>query len=314
MRFRTYVEPAEPMRGLEVPHEVVEALGGGPRPRVTITINGHSWKSRVAIMRGRYLLGLSNANRQAAGVVTGDEVEVEMEVDAEPPVVVEPADFARALDADPVARAAYDRLAYSHKRQHVRAIERAKKPETRRRRIEQALAMLRDREAAGAARPAPSLEQRRRSRASRNLHGPYGSTRLRTATIPRAACRAIRSTATRMPQPTRLLKWAPVVDGEVIWDGPDGYYHHHLSMQQVRAWLPLPDSPSGGRPKGLGMRRGMPSRAGAPGGPARLRMSVSCHLDRPRSRCRGGAVTEDYLALDVRGSPGKTGVRMALSP
>ncbi|GAA4595924.1 hypothetical protein GCM10023194_66710 [Planotetraspora phitsanulokensis] len=146
MRFRAYVEPAEPMRGLQVPEEVVEALGAGRRPRVTITINEHSWKSRVAIMRGRYLLGLSNANRQAAGVVTGDEVEVEVELDAEPPVVVEPADFARALDADPVARASYDRLAYSHKREHVLAIESAKKPETRIRRIEKALAVLRDRE------------------------------------------------------------------------------------------------------------------------------------------------------------------------
>jgi hypothetical protein len=146
MKFRTYVEPAEPMRGLEVPPEVVQALGGGPRPRVTITINGHSWKSRVAIMRGRYLLGLSNANRQAAGVATGDEVEVEVEVDAVPRVVAEPADLARALDADPVARAAYDRLAYTHRREHVRAIESAKRPETRMRRIEQAVAMLRDRE------------------------------------------------------------------------------------------------------------------------------------------------------------------------
>jgi len=79
MKFRSYVEPPEPMRGLEVPPEVVEALGGGKRPAVTITINGHSWKSRVAIMRGRYLLGLSNANRKAAGVATGDEVEVEVE-------------------------------------------------------------------------------------------------------------------------------------------------------------------------------------------------------------------------------------------
>jgi Domain of unknown function (DUF1905)/Bacteriocin-protection, YdeI or OmpD-Associated len=130
MKFRTYVEPPEPMKGLEVPPEVVEALGGGRRPAVSITINGHSWKSRVAIMRGRYLIGLSNANRQAAGVVTGDEVEVEVEVDAEPRVVVEPADFARALDADPVARAAYDRLSYSRKRQHVLAIESAKRAET----------------------------------------------------------------------------------------------------------------------------------------------------------------------------------------
>jgi hypothetical protein len=84
---------------------------------VTITINGHSWKSRVAIMRGSYLLGLSNANRKAAGVATGDEVEVEVEIDAEPGVVAEPADFARALDADPVARTAYDRLSSSRKRE-----------------------------------------------------------------------------------------------------------------------------------------------------------------------------------------------------
>jgi Bacteriocin-protection, YdeI or OmpD-Associated/Domain of unknown function (DUF1905) len=149
MKFRAYVEPPEPMRGVEVPPQVVEALGGGKRPRVTITINGHSWKSRVAIMRGRYLLGLSNANRKAAGVVTGDEVEVEVEFDAEPPVVAEPADFARALDADPVARTAYDRLAYSHRREHVRAIESANKPETRARRIEKAVAMLRNPESAG---------------------------------------------------------------------------------------------------------------------------------------------------------------------
>jgi len=119
VKFRADVEPTEPMRGLEVPEEVVEAMGGGKRPPVTITINGHSWKSRIAIMRGRYLIGLSNANRQAAGVATGDEIEVEVELDAEPRVVVEPADFAHALDADPAARAAYDRLSYSHRREYV---------------------------------------------------------------------------------------------------------------------------------------------------------------------------------------------------
>jgi hypothetical protein len=68
------------MRGLEVPDYVVEALGGGKRPRVIVTINGHSWRTRVAIMRGRFLLGLSNANRSAAGVVTGEEVEIELEL------------------------------------------------------------------------------------------------------------------------------------------------------------------------------------------------------------------------------------------
>ncbi|WP_338900679.1 YdeI/OmpD-associated family protein [Nocardia seriolae] len=143
MKFRTHVEPPEPMRGLEVPPEVVAALGEGARPPVTITINGHSWQSRVAIMRGRHLLGLSNANRQAAGVEIGEEVEVELELDTQPRVVVEPPDFARALDDDPAARAAYDNLSHSRKRQHVHAIESAQQPDTRRRRIEKAIATLR---------------------------------------------------------------------------------------------------------------------------------------------------------------------------
>lgn len=143
MEFRAEVEPPEPMRGLEVPPEVVAALGGGKRPRVTVTVNGHSWTTRVAIMRGRNLIGLSNANRQAAGVAVGDEVTVELVLDTEPLVASEPADLAQALDADPVARAAYDRLTVSQKRQHVRVIEGAKKPETRARRIEKAIEALR---------------------------------------------------------------------------------------------------------------------------------------------------------------------------
>ncbi|MEV4670817.1 YdeI/OmpD-associated family protein [Actinomadura sp. NPDC049382] len=143
MKFSTVVEPPEPMRGLEVPAEIVEDLGGGARPRVKITVNGHSWRSRVAIMRGRHLLGLSNANRQAAGVAIGDEVEVDLELDTEPRLVAEPPDFVQALDGDPAARAAYDKLTDSRKREHVRAIESAKKPETRRRRIEKAITALR---------------------------------------------------------------------------------------------------------------------------------------------------------------------------
>jgi uncharacterized protein YdeI (YjbR/CyaY-like superfamily) len=142
VKFWTTVEPLEPMRGLEMPEDLVDALGGGKRPPVRITLNGHTWKSRVAIMRGRYLIGLSTANRAAAGVSTGDKVEVEVEFDTEPRPIVEPDDFARALDADPAARAAYDRLSYSHKREHVLAIEGAKRAETRRRRIEQALESL----------------------------------------------------------------------------------------------------------------------------------------------------------------------------
>ena len=144
MKFRTVVEPPEPMRGLEVPPEVVESLGEGKRPPVKITINAHTWRSRVAIMRGRYLLGLSNANRQAAGVQIGQRIEVDLELDHDPRIIIEPADFVSALEADPVARAAYDRLPDGRKREHVRAINSAKKPDTRQRRIAKALDTLRD--------------------------------------------------------------------------------------------------------------------------------------------------------------------------
>ncbi|MFW6690299.1 YdeI/OmpD-associated family protein [Streptomyces sp. MAR4 CNX-425] len=145
MKFQSRVEPPEPMKGLEIPPEVVESLGGGKRPPVTITLNGHVWRSRVALMRGRYLIGLSRANREAAGVETGDEVEVGLELDTEPRPVVEPEELAAALDAEPAARAAYDKLPPGRRRQHVIAVEGAKKPETRQRRVEKIVAELLDR-------------------------------------------------------------------------------------------------------------------------------------------------------------------------
>lgn len=144
MKFRSEVEPPQPMHGLEVPADLVEAIGGGKRPPVTITVNGHSWRSRIAIMRGRHLIGFSKANRAAAGVDTGDQVEVDVELDTEPRVVEEPEDLARALDADPAARAAFDRLSPGNRRGHVHAVEGAKKPETRTRRIAKVMEALDD--------------------------------------------------------------------------------------------------------------------------------------------------------------------------
>jgi hypothetical protein len=141
VKFTSTVEPAEKMRGLEVPPAVIEALGAGPRPPVVITVGGHTWKSRVAIMRGRFLLGVSKANREAAGLVTGEQVEVELVVDAEPRVITVPDDLAQALDAAG-ARAAWDRLSYTHQREHLLAIDGAKKPETRARRIAKAVEAL----------------------------------------------------------------------------------------------------------------------------------------------------------------------------
>jgi len=145
MKFRSEVEPPQPMRGLEVPPDVVDSLAGGKRPRVRVTINGHTWSTRIAIMRGRHLIGLSNANRVASRVDLGEEVEIEVELDNDPIEVHVPEDLAEELAADPAARSAYDRLTLSQKRQHIRMIENAKKPETRMRRLRNLVHELRNR-------------------------------------------------------------------------------------------------------------------------------------------------------------------------
>ena len=82
------------------------------RPKVVITIGGHSWRSRVASMGGRFIVGISAANRAASGISEGDVTEVDLWLDDEPRVAAEPPDLAAALDRDPRARAAFDQLPY----------------------------------------------------------------------------------------------------------------------------------------------------------------------------------------------------------
>lgn len=133
--FHATVIPAGNATGAEVPAEVVDSLGDEKRPKVTISINGHSWRSRIAAKGGRYLIGISAANRAAAGIAEGDEIEVTLELDTEPRVVDEPPDVTAALDADPAVRAAFDRLPFGLRRKHVNDIAAAKAEDTRHRRI-----------------------------------------------------------------------------------------------------------------------------------------------------------------------------------
>ena len=127
--------------GFEVPAEVVDGLAGGKRPAVVVTINGHSWRSRIMPYGGRILLGVSAANRKAAGIAAGETVDVEVELDTAPRTVDVPADLAEAIRGAGL-QAAWDQLAYTHRKEHVRAVEDAKKPETRERRIARTLEML----------------------------------------------------------------------------------------------------------------------------------------------------------------------------
>jgi hypothetical protein len=127
--------------GVQVPDDVVERLGAGKRPPVVVTVNGHTWRSTIAVMGGRFLLGVAAEHRVPAGVAAGDVIDVTVALDDAPRTVELPGDLADALEAAG-ARAAFDRLPPSHRKEHVRAVEEAKRPDTRARRIAKAVASL----------------------------------------------------------------------------------------------------------------------------------------------------------------------------
>jgi antitoxin component of MazEF toxin-antitoxin module len=135
MQFRAVVIPSGNATAVEIPDEVMEALGSEARPPVAITINGHSWRSRVAAMNGKRLVGISAANRTAAGIEPGQTIDIDLTLDTAPREVEEPDDLKSALDDRPGARAAFDKLPFGLKGKHVRDIEAAKTPEVRARRI-----------------------------------------------------------------------------------------------------------------------------------------------------------------------------------
>ena len=145
MRFRaTILQTDKTATGIVVPDEVVAALGAGKRPPVTVTINGFTYRSTVAVMGSAFMVGVSAQNRAGAKVAGGDEVDVDIELDTAPREVTVPDDFAAALDAEPDARRTFDALSYSNKSWHVLQVTGAKADETRRRRIAKSVEALRD--------------------------------------------------------------------------------------------------------------------------------------------------------------------------
>jgi hypothetical protein len=144
MKFRTTVElGGKTATGLQVPDDIVSALGSGKRPSVQVTIGPHTYHTTVASMGGRFLVPLSADNRAAAGVAAGDEVDVEIALDDAPREVQVPDDLADALAQDEVAVQFFNALAYTHRKEWVRWIEEAKQAGTRRTRIDKTVAALR---------------------------------------------------------------------------------------------------------------------------------------------------------------------------
>lgn len=144
MKFTAILElGGKTATGIVVPPEVVEALGAGRRPPVKVTLKGYTYRSTIAVMGGEYLVGVSAEVRERAGVVAGDSLEVDIELDTEPREVAVPADLAAALEKEPDLKAAFAGLSYTYRKEYARSLEEAKAPETRVRRLEKILHALR---------------------------------------------------------------------------------------------------------------------------------------------------------------------------
>jgi hypothetical protein len=144
IRLTTKLVPRGPAAAVVLDDEQVAAVGAGAkRFPVVATVNGYSWRTTVTRMRGEFLLGLNREVRDGAGVNAGDSVEVEIALDAAPREVDVPGALATALDGDPEAGAAFNALAYTHRKEYARWVDEAKREATRQRRVAQALEMLR---------------------------------------------------------------------------------------------------------------------------------------------------------------------------
>lgn len=126
---------------IELPFDV-KATFGKARPPVKVTVNGYTFPTTVAVYGGCSYVGIRKSHREAAGIEIGQTVDVAVALDTSERKVEVPSELAAAFRKDKAARAAWDKLSFTHQREHVEAIEEAKKPETRARRVEKALEML----------------------------------------------------------------------------------------------------------------------------------------------------------------------------
>jgi hypothetical protein len=144
-RFRVLLEKDEKSEatGIAIPFDVLKVFGTRARVPVRGTINGFPFRSSISPMGGGcHFMAVNKAMREGAKARGGETISVVMERDAEPRVITPPEDFARTLKANREARAAWEKLSYTHQKEYAKAIEEAKKPETRARRIEKTIAQL----------------------------------------------------------------------------------------------------------------------------------------------------------------------------
>lgn len=129
--------------GIEVPEDVVLGFKAGRRVPVTVELNGYSYGSTIASMGGQFLIPVSKAVRDAAGVAGGEERTVTLEHDTSSRAPEVPDELAEALGAAGL-RAAFDALSPSRSKEHVRSVNEAKAEATRAKRVQKVIDSLRD--------------------------------------------------------------------------------------------------------------------------------------------------------------------------
>ncbi|HEY9291395.1 MAG TPA: YdeI/OmpD-associated family protein [Microlunatus sp.] len=147
MKFRGELElNGKTATGITVPDKIIEELGAGRRPRVSVSFNSYTFQIGLGTMAGQVKIPVSGAIREAAGVRAGDQLEVQIELATQPVVVGVPDELRDALAGEPEAKTFFEGLTTSQQRGYTEWIEQAKKPETRQRRVDQALQALQRRQ------------------------------------------------------------------------------------------------------------------------------------------------------------------------
>jgi hypothetical protein len=149
--YKARIEQDGAMCAIPVPFDP-KAVFGTMRAPVAVTLNGYTYRSTIACMGGPPFIPFRKSHREAAGVEGGALVTIRLALDQAPRTVDVPADLASALKRVAGGREGWKALSFTHQREHVEAIEDAKKPETRARRVERAVAMVVERAMGRAAR------------------------------------------------------------------------------------------------------------------------------------------------------------------
>jgi hypothetical protein len=129
-------------RWIEIPFDAKAEFGEARAP-VSGSLNGAPFRGRLSVYGGKTYLGLRKEIRDAAAIDVGDSVDVLLERDDAPREVELPPALRQALDGAPDARAAFDALSFTHRKEYARWMADAKRDDTRDRRAAKAIEMLR---------------------------------------------------------------------------------------------------------------------------------------------------------------------------